>query len=179
MSTYRRGMRTGTAVVGMALALGLAAWGGRAGGPEGASAHVAAGTPAEAGRYLIIVGGCNDCHTPGWAEANGEVPDSAWLTGAPVGFKGPWGTSYPKNLRLTVASTDEDAFVARVKAAGLPPMPWMNLARMADEDIRAMYRYIRDLGPAGDPMPVPLAPGVEPQTPYIVFEPVMPASATR
>ena len=54
------------------------------------------------GRYLVWVGGCNDCHTPGFPEAAGNIPEEQWLTGNPVGFQGPWGTNYPKNLRLYI-----------------------------------------------------------------------------
>jgi len=28
----------------------------------------------ERGRYLIVAGGCNDCHTPGYPESNGKTP---------------------------------------------------------------------------------------------------------
>lgn len=134
----------------------------------------------EAGRYLVVLGGCNDCHTPGWAESDGRLPESEWLTGAPVGFKGPWGTSYAANLRLTVQSLTEDAFVARLKAgAGLPPMPWMNVRQLREEDQRAIYRFIRSLGAAGKPAPLAVAPGVEPTTPYIPFVPVFPGGANR
>ena len=28
--------------------------------------HIAAASPVEAGRYLVKIGGCNDCHTPGF-----------------------------------------------------------------------------------------------------------------
>ncbi len=30
----------------------------------------------ERGRYLSIIGGCNDCHTPGYLEKSGAVPES-------------------------------------------------------------------------------------------------------
>jgi hypothetical protein len=50
-------------------------------------------------------------------------------------------------------------------------MPWFSLAALSDEDLRAMYRYIRSLGPAGDPAPLAAAPGVAVATPFIVFEP--------
>jgi hypothetical protein len=29
---------------------------------------------AERGRYLMIAGGCNDCHTPGYMQTDGQVP---------------------------------------------------------------------------------------------------------
>ena len=54
----------------------------------------------ERGRALTVMGGCHDCHTPGYPEAAGKVPQTEWLTGNAVGFQGPWGTSYPVNLRL-------------------------------------------------------------------------------
>src|SRR5688572_24082285 len=56
------------------------------------------------GRYLITIGGCNDCHTPGYMQKGPEVPESEWLIGLPIGFQGPWGTTYPSNLRLVIKS---------------------------------------------------------------------------
>ncbi len=180
MVTPMRGYKVALLVMVVAVLMGAVAWGGKSGGSGTTAAHVTAQTSLAAGRYLVIAGGCNDCHTPGWGERNGDVPESEWLTGTPVGFRGPWGTSYPRNLRLSVASMTEDAFVARLEAgSGLPPMPWMNVSRLADEDIRALYRFIGSLGPTGEAMPLPVAPGVEPQTPYILFQPVMPQTAAH
>ena len=47
------------------------------------------------------VASCNDCHTPGYMQKGGAVPVGEWLTGTPVGYQGPWGTTYAANLRLT------------------------------------------------------------------------------
>jgi mono/diheme cytochrome c family protein len=58
---------------------------------------------AARGRYIALIGGCNDCHTAGFPQKGGEVPEAEWLLGNPVGFRGPWGTTYPTNLRLTQA----------------------------------------------------------------------------
>ncbi len=52
------------------------------------------------GRYLVGFGRCNDCHTPGWRESDGSIPVSRWMTGSNLGYRGPWGTSYPANVRL-------------------------------------------------------------------------------
>ena len=60
----------------------------------------------ERGRYLIATSGCNDCHTPGYSESGGTLPAHHWLVGAPLGFQGPWGTTYPTNLRLLVQGMD-------------------------------------------------------------------------
>jgi hypothetical protein len=50
-----------------------------------------------------------------------------------------------------------------------PPMPWYNLNKMKDEDLRAIYQFIVYLGPAGDPAPAYVPPDQEPKTPYILF----------
>ena len=174
---------------GVALLLWLTAWGlatpeatasnadgdvGDVGGPTPTGAYVAAATPEEAGRYLILAAGCNDCHTPGWMEADGHgIPEEQWLTGVPLGWQGPWGTTYARNLRLTAANLTESEWLERTRAGGLPPMPWANLRAMDERDLVAVYRYIRSLGPTGEPMPAPLAPGVTPTTPWLSMMPVM------
>jgi mono/diheme cytochrome c family protein len=129
------------------------------------------GSSIERGRYLVTIGGCNDCHTPGYAEQGGKVPESDWLVGSPVGFHGPWGTSYPANLRLAVQQLNESAFIARARSQMLPPMPWFNLVAMSDDDLKSIYRFIVNLGPAGAAMPAAVAPGATPTTPYIEFVP--------
>lgn len=137
--------------------------------------HTVAVSVIAAGRYITDIGGCNDCHTAGYMEAGGNVPDSARLMGGALGFRGEWGTSYPANLRLTVQRMSADEFVKMVRARnGLPPMPWPSLHKMNEQDLRAIYEYIKSLGPKGEPAPAPLPPNVEPKTPYVVFEPVFP-----
>lgn len=139
--------------------------------------HVAATSQVDAGRYLVRLGGCNDCHTPGFAMTNGSAPAEAeWLTGDSVGFSGPWGVSYPANLRLSFQNMDEDQFINMArKGQGRPPMPWPSLMAMSDTDLKAIYAYIRSLGPKGEPSPAPLSPGLAPDRPHIAFVPQMPA----
>lgn len=141
-----------------------------------ATPSVAAASQIEAGRYLVEIGGCNDCHTPGYVQTNGKSPAEAeWLTGEAVGYTGPWGTSYPANLRLSFQTMSEEEFLTLARAgAGRPPMPWPSLMAMSDDDLKAIYAYIRHLGPRGQPAPAPLSPGVEPKTPHMVFAPIMP-----
>jgi len=142
--------------------------------------HVQAPTPIEAGRYLVTIGGCHDCHTNGWAESNGGIPEAETLTGMPIGWRGPWGTTYASNLRIVVADLTEDAWVATLhNRTARPPMPWANVAKLSDEDARAIYRYIQSLGVAGERMPAALDPGMEPSTPYFVFEPVGPGMPAK
>lgn len=132
------------------------------------------------GKYLVQVGGCNDCHTMGYAESAGTLPESEWLTGTPMGFNGPWGTSYAINLRTMVARMGEEEWIDQVKTAqALPPMPWFTLHAMTREDLRAMYAFIHELGPKGEETPGPLSPGVTPTTPYIEFVPKFPNGGTK
>ena len=134
----------------------------------------------ERGRYLVGVGACNDCHTPGFNEAAGKIAQSQWLIGSNVGFQGPWGTSYPANLRLYVQTVSEAQWLARVRQPMRPPMPWFNLRDMTDADLVAMYRFMRALGPAGEPAPTAAAPGVAVKTPYFDFVPKnLPQQASR
>ena len=132
----------------------------------------------EHGRYLAVTSGCNDCHTPGYAEAGGKASPDVWLTGSSVGFQGPWGTTYPVNLRLYVQSHSENDWIRRMREPIRPPMPWFNLREMTDADLVALYRYLRDLGPAGSPTPAAAPPGVMVATPYIEFTPKNISNAT-
>jgi len=134
--------------------------------------HVAAATAVEAGRYLVVVGGCNDCHTDGYADTGGNVPEADWLTGSVVGWRGPWGTTYPSNLRLLVQMTGEDAWLEMLRHRNArPPMPWVSVNALSEQDARALYRYIYSLGPRGNIAPAAVAPDVEPSTPYILMVP--------
>jgi hypothetical protein len=50
-----------------------------------------------------------------------------------------------------------------------PPMPWFNVRAMSTSDLRAIYRYVRHLGPAGQPAPAYVPPGQEPKGPAVRF----------
>lgn len=122
------------------------------------------------GRYLIKIAGCNDCHTAGYAPTSGKVPEKDWLLGDALGWRGPWGTTYPVNLRLYMQDLSEDQWVKKAKTLKTrPPMPYFNLHDMTARDLRAMYRYIRHLGPAGKPAPEYVPPDKAPPQPYVQF----------
>ena len=126
----------------------------------------------ERGRYLIKTSGCNDCHTPGYLQSEGKVPESLWLLGDTFGWQGPWGTTYPTNLRLAARSLTGEGWVRMARTLkNRPPMPWFNLNAMTEEDLAAMYQFIRYLGPAGTPAPSYVPPGQEPGGPHAIFPP--------
>src|SRR5262249_40171055 len=78
------------------------------------------------GRYRVSITSCNDCHTAGFAERRGQAPVDTWLTGRDVGYQGPWGTSYPANLRLTVQSLTEEQWLVLARTEKRSPMPWFS-----------------------------------------------------
>mgnify|MGYP000072116737 CR=1 FL=1 len=122
------------------------------------------------GKYLVKIGGCNDCHTPGYLLFGGKTPQKLWLTGTSFGWKGPWGTTYPTNLRILVQGLTEKEWIEMAKTLKTrPPMPWFTLNSMKDADLRAIYHFIRSMGPEGEPAPQYLPPDKEPTTPYALF----------
>ena len=93
-------------------------------------ANLSATDPHERGRYLVKIAGCNDCHTPGYAHAAGKMPEQDWLTGNSLGWRGPWGTTYPSNLRLYMQTLSEDEWVTTARTAQYrPPMTPLSLKR--------------------------------------------------
>lgn len=171
-----RRQRCGMALTLAALGITLAAlFGSRAWADDRMACHVEALTDKAAGRYLILLGGCNDCHTSGWVESGGKLPASEWLTGNPVGFRGPWGTSYPSNLRLSVQGITEDGWIQMFRTrTQYPPMYWLNYHGLSGRDLSAMYRFIKALGPKGVLVPAHVPPNHEPKTPYVLFVPQAP-----
>lgn len=124
----------------------------------------------ERGRYLVKIAGCNDCHTPGYTQQGGKVPEKEWLIGDRLGWRGPWGTTYPGNLRLLLNTMSESQWVHLARSAQYrPPMPWFALHDMTERDLRAMYQFVKYLGPSGAPSPPYLPPDKEPTGPYVLF----------
>jgi mono/diheme cytochrome c family protein len=113
------------------------------------------GPTVENGRYLVeSVANCWSCHTErdfktgglvGPRLAGGHMPDDRnpkrmW---APPNL-----TSDPKTGRL--ATITEDEFVARMRAGrAIPgsPMPWPQFSHIHEDDLRAIYRYLKTLPP--------------------------------
>jgi mono/diheme cytochrome c family protein len=157
----------------------------------GAATTTTAEDPVKRGEYLVLVGGCNDCHTPWKMGEKGEPePDmTRMLSGHPEGMKmppppdlgkgpwlfaggatftawtGPWGISYTANLTpdsLTGTGTwTEEIFMNTLRTGKhwgtsrpiMPPMPWFNLAKMTDDDLKAIFAYLRSIPPIKNQVP--------------------------
>ncbi len=119
-------------VKNMMLATTLAMSALAAGGAHADGARMTDAQMIERGRYITKIAGCNDCHTPGYAPTGGKVAEKDWLVGDALGWNGDWGTTYPANLRLTLATMTEDQWVGYArKLESRPPMPWFALRDMA------------------------------------------------
>jgi mono/diheme cytochrome c family protein len=154
----------GSALAGLALALAGIAAVAVAAEPKPEPSAIARG------KYLVEIGGCNDCHTPRFAMSGGTVPESEWLVGDRVGWQGPWGTTYPPNLRLYMKDMGEAQWVALAKSLKTrPPMPFWALAGMREDDLRALYRYVKSMPVKGGPAPAYLPPGVAARGPVVLF----------
>jgi mono/diheme cytochrome c family protein len=141
-----------------------------------ASCAVAAAPPQpgknqlERGRHLIRIAGCNDCHTPGYVQKNGQVDEKLWLTGDSLGWAGPWGTTYATNLRLMMANMTERQWLHHARhMEPKPPMPWFNVRAMSDAELKAIYAFTRSLGAAGVPAPAYVPAGQKAQGPVVQF----------
>lgn len=99
------------------------------------------------------------------------APENPWGWGGALtntAFWGPWGISYAINLtpdeETGIGLWNEQVFVNAMKTGRhmgvgrpiLPPMPWQNLAQMTDEDLKALYAYLRTVTPKKNQVPDPV-----------------------
>jgi mono/diheme cytochrome c family protein len=138
--------------------------------PGATAAPAPKGAVIERGRYLVKTTGCNDCHTPGYGLSGGKVEEKLWLTGDAMGWNGPWGTTYASNLRIYIEQHTEASWVKTAHSfTARPPMPYFSVNAMNDADLKAIYWFVKSLGPGGQPAPAYLPPGQKPNGPAIVF----------
>jgi mono/diheme cytochrome c family protein len=85
-------------------------------------------------------------------------------------WAGPWGICFAANLTPDMAtgigSWNEDIFIEAMRTGrhmGVGrqiqlPMPWENLSRVTDEDLKAVFAYLRSLKPIVNRVPSPIPP---------------------
>jgi mono/diheme cytochrome c family protein len=106
----------------------------------------------ERGAYLVHMAGCSDCHTP---QIKGqELPGMAFAGGSPI--TGPWGSVATANITPDASGIsyyDEALFLevmrtGSVKARKLSyVMPTLVSKNLSDDDLKAMFAYLRTLKP--------------------------------
>jgi mono/diheme cytochrome c family protein len=134
---------------------------------------VAAEEPDQAmidrGEYLVAIGSCNDCHTPGYFA--GAADPSRFLGGSDAGVEVPGlgvfvGPNLTPDLETGLGGwTTEDIVTALrtgVRPDGrvlAPVMPWPNYSNLNDEDAYAIAAYLQTLDPISHKVPGPFSPG--------------------
>ena len=94
--------------------------------------------------------------------------DEAWMwAGAATNtaFVGPWGISFAANLtpdeNTGLGIWTEEMFVTALRTGKhmgqsrpiMPPMPWPGIAQLTDEDLHAIYSYLRSIPPVVNHVP--------------------------
>jgi len=100
-------------------------------------------------------------------------PQGPWMVvtaQTATAFSGPWGVSFTANLTPDVETGlgrwSENDFVQTIRTGRhlgrgrpvLPPMPIPVYSQMTDDDLKAVFAYLKSLPPIRNKVPEPLAP---------------------
>jgi mono/diheme cytochrome c family protein len=144
-----------------------------------ASTQEAAFDSVAHGRYLTAIMSCNDCHTPG--TLFGAPDTTRLLSGSEVGWQGPWGVSYARNLTpdsLTGIGTWTSEQIVNALRTGqrpdgshilLPPMPWPMYTGLTDKDAYCIAAYMKSIPAVSHKVPDIVPPGQKVKGPVIPF----------
>jgi mono/diheme cytochrome c family protein len=108
--------------------------------------------PVARGNYLVKLGNCMSCHTP--MNAKGPMLQMAFAGG--MRFTGAWGEVSSANITPDasgIAYYDEAMFVKTLRTGQVGArklnslMPWGYFRNMTDEDLKAIYAYLRTVTP--------------------------------
>jgi len=109
-------------------------------------------TPEKRGAYLVNIAACADCHTP---QRKGQPLPGMDFSGGFV-LEGPWGRVASANLTPDPSGIpyyDEARFIETLRTGKVGArelnqiMPWSSFRHMSDEDLKAIYAYLKTLQP--------------------------------
>ena len=141
----------------------------------------------ERGRYLVSIGSCSHCHTPGHFFGKDDM--ARYLGGSDVGFTLEDGTTVVgRNLTpdpetgLGNWSIQQIAKALRtgVRPDGrtlIPVMPWVDYQKMTEADALAIATFLKTLPPVHHRIDGPFAPKQVPTTFSIRMVPILHAPA--
>jgi hypothetical protein len=108
-----------------------------------------------------IMNADKDALKQGWVLINEDITQAA----------GPWGMSFSANITSDesgIGNWTEEQFrkaLTQGKYKGLdgtrmllPPMPWQNYVNMTEEDLFAIFTYLKSTNPVGNVVPAPIPP---------------------
>lgn len=102
-----------------------------------------------------------------------QLPPGPWVAtvaGTLTAWSGPWGVSFTQNLtpdaETGLGRWTESEFLAALQTGRhqgrgrqiLPPMPWQAYSTLPEEDLRAIWAYLRTIPPVRNKVPDPIAP---------------------
>lgn len=138
------------------------------------------------GQYLVTLGGCNDCHTPGYFFGKPDMTRP--LSGSEVGFAIPGlGVFHGPNLTpdadTGLGAWSADEIVAAITRGQRPDgrilapiMPWHAFANLTRQDAYAIVAFLKSLPPVKNKVPGPFGPNETPTS--FVMKIVPPEAAT-
>jgi mono/diheme cytochrome c family protein len=144
---------------------------------------VAADAQVERGEYLVRLGGCNDCHTPGYFL--GKPDPARFLGGSDVGFYLPGaGTFVGPNLtpdnETGVGGWSRNQIITAIQTGVRPDgrilapiMPWRAFAGLTKADAGAIADYLKSLPAVSHKAQGPFGPTEKPPVPRMMI--VLPA----
>ena len=110
------------------------------------------------GKYLVTVASCSECHTP---RSKQGAPDFSRAFSGGFVFNTPMFKVAVSNITpdsaTGIGSWTEEAFVAKFRSNSAPEvinsdpgkmntvMPWAMYGRMKEEDLKAIYAYLRSM----------------------------------
>jgi len=121
------------------------------------------------GEYLVTIGGCNDCHTPGYFLGNPDM--SKFLGGSDVGFEIPGlgvfvGPNITPDKETGIGSWTPEQIVTAMQTGKRPDgrilapiMPWHAFAQLTADDATAIAAFLQSLKPVSNKVPGPFKPG--------------------
>ncbi|MBR0903791.1 cytochrome c [Bradyrhizobium liaoningense] len=121
------------------------------------------------GKYLVTLGGCNDCHTPGYFLGKPDM--SRFLGGSDVGFEIPGqgvfvGPNITPDKKTGIGSWTREQIVKAMQGGQRPDgrilapiMPWHAFATFTAKDAMAIAVFLQSLNPVSNQTPGPFKPG--------------------
>ena len=109
--------------------------------------------PVEKGRYLVRTIGCVDCHTP-VGPHHDSIPGMEFSGGQVM--PGPWGKIATANITPDpsgISYYDEVLFIRSIRTGSVgsrelnQAMPWWLLRNLTDQDLAAIFAYLKTLKP--------------------------------
>jgi len=147
----------------------------------GATTAASADEQVERGKYLVTLGGCSDCHTPG--TFLGKPDFSRLLGGSDVGFAIPGlgvfvGRNLTPDTETGLGNWTDDQIISAITAGATPNgrrlapiMPYAALSHLTSDDAHAIVAYLKSLPPVKNAVPGPFGPKEIPSTLVFVIVP--------